>query len=83
MFRVTIDDQPSETGTLFDSFSSPGRFFISKSFYSKLLADTEHHVRLELLETKIDKTAARTLSLRIYHCWRTPAVIPGMASELP
>lgn len=56
-FRVTVDDQPPETGTLFDSYSTPGRFVLARWFYAKPLADTEHRVRLELLDTKIDKAA--------------------------
>lgn len=54
-FRVTIDELPPETGTLFDSFSTPGRFVLARWFFSKPLADTEHRVTLELLATKIDK----------------------------
>ena len=56
-FRVTIDDLPPETGTLFDSYSTPGRFVLARWFFSQPLADTEHRVRLELLTTKIDKAA--------------------------
>ncbi|MCX6954605.1 MAG: family 16 glycosylhydrolase [Verrucomicrobia bacterium] len=56
-FRVTVDDLPPETGTLFDSFSTPGRFFLARWFYSRPLAEAEHRVRLELLPTKIDKAA--------------------------
>lgn len=56
-FRVTVDDQAPETGTLFDSFSTPGRFVLARWFYAKPLADTEHRVRLELLAAKIDKAA--------------------------
>ena len=56
-FRVTVDDRESETGTLFDSFSSPGRFVLKPWFFSKTLAPGEHRVRLEILATKIDKAA--------------------------
>jgi hypothetical protein len=56
-FRVTIDDLPPETGTLFDSFSTPGRFYLARWFFPKPLADTEHRVTLELLATQIDKAA--------------------------
>lgn len=56
-FRVTVDDLPAETGTLFDSFSTPGRFLLARWWFSKPLDDTEHRVRLELLATKIDKAA--------------------------
>lgn len=56
-FRVTVDDLPPQTGTLFDSFSQPGRYFLKPWFFSGPLADTEHRVRLELLPTKIDKAA--------------------------
>ena len=56
-FRVTVDDRDSETGTLFDSFSSPGRFVLKPWFFSKTLAPGEHRVRLEILATKIDKAA--------------------------
>jgi lysophospholipase L1-like esterase len=56
-FRVTVDDLPPETGTLFDRYSTPGRFLLARWFFSKSLADTEHRVRLELLATKIDKAA--------------------------
>ncbi len=56
-FRVTIDDLPPESGTLFDSFSTPGRFYLARWFFSQPLADTEHRVTLELLATKIDKAA--------------------------
>ena len=56
-FRVTVDDQPPETGTLFDAYSSPGRFYLARWFYKKPLADTAHRVRLELLPALIDKAA--------------------------
>jgi lysophospholipase L1-like esterase len=56
-FRVTVDDLPPETGTLFDSFSTPGRYYLKPWYFSKTLPDTEHRVRLELLPTKIDKAA--------------------------
>lgn len=56
-FRITVDDLPPQTGTLFDSFSQPGRFFLKPWFFVGPLADTEHRVRLELLPTKIDKEA--------------------------
>jgi lysophospholipase L1-like esterase len=56
-FRVTVDDLESETGTLFDSFSSPGRFYLKPWFFSKTLPPGEHRVRLELLDEKIDKAA--------------------------
>ncbi len=56
-FRMTVDDLPPETGTLFDSFSTPGRFVLARWYFPQPLADTEHRVRLELLDTKIDKAA--------------------------
>ena len=56
-FRVTVDDLPPETGTLFDSYSTPGRYYLKPWFYAKPLPDTEHRVRLELLPTRIDKAA--------------------------
>ena len=56
-FRVTVDERDSETGTLFDSYSSPGRFVLKPWFFSKTLAPGEHRVRLEILATKIDKAA--------------------------
>ncbi len=56
-FRMTVDDLPPETGTLFDSFSTPGRYYLKPWYFSKTLPDTEHRVRLELLPTKIDKAA--------------------------
>ena len=56
-FRVTVDDLPPETGTLFDSFSTPGRYYLKPWFFSRTLPDTEHRVRLELLATMIDKAA--------------------------
>jgi lysophospholipase L1-like esterase len=56
-FRVTIDELPPQTGTLFDSYSTPGRFFLARWFFSQPLTDTEHRVTLELLATKIDKAA--------------------------
>lgn len=56
-FRVTVDDLPPETGTLFDSYSTPGRFMLSRWYYPKTLADTEHRVRFELADAKIDKAA--------------------------
>lgn len=56
-FRVTVDDLPPQTGTLFDAFSQPGRYYLKPWFFSGSLADTEHHVTLELLPTKIDKAA--------------------------
>jgi hypothetical protein len=54
---VTVDDLPPETGTLFDSFSTPGRYYLKPWYFSKTLPDTEHRVRLEILPTKIDKAA--------------------------
>lgn len=56
-FRVTVDDLPPETGTLFDSFSRPGRFVLKPWFFSRPLAEGEHRVRLEILPTRIDKAA--------------------------
>ena len=56
-FRVTVDDRDSEIGTLFDSFSSPGRFLLKPWFFSKMIAPGEHRVRLEILATQIDKAA--------------------------
>ncbi len=56
-FRVTVDDLPPENGTLFDRYSTPGRYFLKPWFFSRTLPDTEHRVRLELLPTKIDKAA--------------------------
>ncbi len=55
-FRVTVDDQ-SETGTLFDSYSTPGRYYLKTWYFAKPLPDREHRVRLELLPSKIDKAA--------------------------
>lgn len=56
-FQVTVDDEPPKTATLFDSFSTPGRYLLKPWFYSKHLRDDVHHVRLTLLETRIDKAA--------------------------
>ncbi len=56
-FRVTVDDLTPETGTLFDSYSTPGRYLLKPWFYPNPLPDTEHRVRLELLSTVIDKAA--------------------------
>lgn len=56
-FRVEVDDLPAETGTLFDSYSTPGRFVLARWYFSKTLTDIEHRVRLELLAAKIDKAA--------------------------
>ncbi len=59
-FRCQIDGEPVETDTLFDSFSTPGRHPLKPWFYPKPLADTDHHVRIELLPDKIDKRAIMT-----------------------
>jgi len=56
-FRVTVDDLSPETGTLFDSYSTPGRYLLKPWFYPNSLSDAEHRVRLELLSTVIDKAA--------------------------
>ena len=56
-FRMTIDDLPPETSTLFDRYSTPGHYMLKPWFYSKPLADKEHKVRLEILPTRIDKAA--------------------------
>lgn len=56
-FHITVDDLPPETGTLFDSYSTPGRYYLKTWFYSRPLPDTEHRVRLELLPSKLDKAA--------------------------
>lgn len=56
-FRVTVDDLPPVTGTLFDSFSRPGRFLLKPWFFPRPLAEGEHRVRLELLPTRLDKAA--------------------------
>ncbi|AWI09463.1 SGNH/GDSL hydrolase family protein [Ereboglobus luteus] len=56
-FRCTIDGKIVETGTLFDAFSTPGRHPLKPWFVPRPLEDTEHHVRIELLDEKIDKAA--------------------------
>lgn len=56
-FRVTIDDLPPETGTLFDNYSKPGHYVLKPWFSKQKLEDREHRVRLELLPTRIDKAA--------------------------
>ena len=56
-FRVTVDQLPPETGTLFDSYSTPGRYYLKTWHFSRALPDTEHQVTLELLPDVIDKAA--------------------------
>lgn len=56
-FRVIIDDEAPVTGTLFDSYASPGHFVLARWFYPKPLSDSEHRVRFELSEAQLDKAA--------------------------
>ena len=56
-FRVTVDDLPPETGSLFDAYSTPGRYYLKPWYFSKTLPDVEHRVRLELLGSQLDKGA--------------------------
>jgi lysophospholipase L1-like esterase len=59
-FRVTVDDQPSVTDTLFDAYASPTFCRQRPWFYPQKLADGAHHVRIELTGTKLDKAAIKS-----------------------
>jgi len=54
-FEVAVDDLPPEQGTLFDSFATPGHYFLARWFFAHSLPEGRHHVRLKLLATPIDK----------------------------
>jgi hypothetical protein len=56
-FRVTVDDAPPRTATLFDPYSTPGRYLLKPWFYSKHLADTIHRVRIEVVREPPDTSA--------------------------
>ena len=58
-FRVTVDDQPPVTDTLFDAYASPTFCRQRPWFYPQKLADGAHHVRIEPTGTKLDKAAIK------------------------
>ena len=58
-FRVTVDDQPPVTDTLFDAYASPTFCRQRPWFYPQQLVDGPHHVRIELTGAKLDKAAIK------------------------
>lgn len=58
-FRVTVDDCPPITATFFDAYVSPTSCRQRPWFYPDVLADGPHRVRIELLDTTIDKAAIK------------------------
>ncbi len=58
-FRVTVDDRPPITDTLFDSYVSPTFCRQREWFYPDELADGPHHVRVELTGAVLDKAAIK------------------------
>ena len=59
-FRVTVDDLAPVTGTFFDFYVSPTFCRQRTWFYPGELAAGPHRVRVELLDTKLDKAAIKT-----------------------
>lgn len=54
-FEVAVDNEPARRATLFDAYSTPGRYYLKPWFYSKHLPDGPHYVRLTVLPSKLDK----------------------------
>jgi hypothetical protein len=63
-FRVTIDELPPVTATFFDSFVSPTFCRQREWFFPGELADDAHRVRIELLDTKLDKRGIKAAAGR-------------------
>jgi hypothetical protein len=53
-FSISLDGSQPLVATLFDPYSTAGRYRI-RSWFSPLLKPGRHHVRVELLDTSIDK----------------------------
>lgn len=58
-FRVTVDDLPPVTDTLFDAYASPTFCRQRPWFFPGELADGPHRVRVELLGTTLDKAGLK------------------------
>lgn len=58
-FRVTIDDLPPVTATFFDGYVTPTFCRQREWFFPTELADGEHHARVELVATSLDKAAIK------------------------
>ena len=58
-FRVTVDDREPVTDTFFDAFVSETFCRQRPWFYPGGLDDGRHRVRVELLDTRIDKSAIK------------------------
>jgi hypothetical protein len=61
---VTVDDRPPVTATFFDSFVSPTFCRQREWFFPDELPDGLHRVRVELLDTKLDKVAIKAAAGR-------------------
>jgi lysophospholipase L1-like esterase len=59
-FRVTVDDRAPVTGTFFDSYVTPTFCRQRTWFYPTDLTAAPHHVRVELLDTTLDKAAIKS-----------------------
>lgn len=58
-FRVTVDDLPPVTDTLFDAYASPTFCRQRPWFFPGELPDGPHRVRVELLGTTLDKAGIK------------------------
>lgn len=56
-FSVTVDGLPPVTTTFFDAYSVEDHYRLATWFYPRPLPSGRHVVRIELLDTVIDKTA--------------------------
>jgi lysophospholipase L1-like esterase len=63
-FRVTVDDLPPVTATFFDSYVSPTFCRQRPWFYPGALTAGPHRVRIELLNTVLDKKAIKAAAGR-------------------
>jgi hypothetical protein len=59
VFRVTVDDLPPVTDSFFDSYASPTFCRAREWFYPGELGDGPHRVRVELLDTVLDKAGIK------------------------
>jgi lysophospholipase L1-like esterase len=64
-FRVTVDDLPPVTATFFDSYVTPTFCRQRPWFYPKTLTAGAHRVRIELLNTMLDKKAIKAEAGRL------------------
>lgn len=74
-FRVTVDDRPPVETTFFDAFCVDGHSRIATWWLPEALPAGPHTVRIELVDTSIDKTAI--LAARAYTP-KDPAAYAGL-----